>query len=265
MGWVTIFSFGLSLVAAAGISVAAARSKEDGRSFSVPVFVISAIVLYVILTPVFRELEAERQLAHYPFYKQIAKTDPATYNRIRNVVLDGVRTNRSGPETARQIAAILGQALPSRVSHASDEASITFATTMSQLLQKMSQTNPDACSYFSQADGSEAAAAPIDTRDEEQMMNAMAQLLESAVNRPQAAPDPEQGQALVLKMFVSLNKKYGSDTALLSGVAGSLEERKKVCEMSADLFREVTVMPKAEGSTALRYLLSKTTAERSAP
>ena len=267
MGWTTILSFGLSLAIAAAISFAIARSKEGDRSFSVPIFVVAVVILYSILAPAVSKWQAERQLEHYPFYKQIAKTDPATYKRIREVVLDAVQNHRPDAETARQIAAILGPALPGQISRASDDSVVAFAREMSQLLSQMSRTNPDACFYLLHPEKRATTTIPNDStyeKAEEQLLNAMAEILESAANHPQAVPDPEQSQALVQGMFASLRKKHGKDTALLSGAAGTSEERKKVCEMSAEVFREVTAMPKAEGSMALRSLLSKAAVEHSA-
>src|SRR6516164_2608367 len=82
-------------------SVALAKSKNDGRSFSVPIFVMAVIVLNTIAVRIGRKWQAEWQLQHTPLYQQIAKSEPATFQRIRQAVLDGVENHRTETETSR--------------------------------------------------------------------------------------------------------------------------------------------------------------------
>ena len=269
---VVLLAFGFSLAMATAISVALAKSKNDGRSFSVPIFVVAVIVLNTIAVRIGRKWQAEWQLQHTPLYQQIAKSDPATFQHIRQAVLDGVENHRTDTETSRRIAAILRRALTGRIPQASDDSVLAFAKTMNQVLAHMSYTNPDACFYLlhpeqneTETDNDNVLNDPEVERVEEQLLTAMAQMLESATNRPQAPPDPQQSQKLTQAMLAQLRLKYGKDTVLLSGAGVTGEKRKKVCEMSADLFQEVTAMPKIDGSMALRSLVSKTEAQHSTP
>ena len=265
-----LLAFGFSLTIAVAISVALAKSKNDGRSFSVPIFVVAVIVLNMIAAPIARKWQADWQLQHTPVYQQIAKSDPATFQSIRQAVLDGVENRRTESETNRRIAAIVGRTVRGRIPQASDDSVVAFAKTMSQFLAHMSYTDPDACFYLlhpeqNETDTDNALNDPEVERAEEQLVTAMAQMLESAANRPQAPPDPQQSQSIIQAMFAQLRLKYGKDTVLLSGAGVTAEKRKKVCEISADLFQQVTAMPKIDGSMALRYLVSKTEAQHSVP
>ena len=89
-----LLAFGFSLAMAVAISVALAKSKNDGRSFSVPIFVVAVIVPNMIAAPIARKWQADWQLQHTPVYQQIAKSDPATFQSIRQAVLDGVENRR---------------------------------------------------------------------------------------------------------------------------------------------------------------------------
>lgn len=261
-----LLEVGFSLVLAAVISVAIARTK--GRSFSVPVFVVGVIVLTVVAAPIGREWQVDWELQHTPLYQQIAKSDPATLQLIRQVIVEGLENRRSDAETRSRIAAILGRALPGRMPEASDDSVHSYAGAMSNFLGRMSHTDPDACFYLMHPEKGEVYATPNDPELEksgEQLLMAMGQMLESATNRPQPPPERQESQRLVQKMFASMRMKYGNDAELLRGGAVSAEERKKVCEMSADLFQKATEMPKKDGSMALRYLLFKTATQHNAP
>jgi len=261
MGASALISFGLSLAIAGLISFLIARSRKDDRSFSVPIFVIATIVVHGMLAPVALRWQAERQLEHYAFYKQIAKADPSTFERIKGVVLDGVRENRSEAETSAQIAAILGQALPRRVSHASDETALAFAGEMNQLLAQMSRTNPDACFYLLHPEKSGSGSVPnVDLgiqNAQEQLLNSMAQMLESATSHPQPEPDADRSQRLIQTIFASMNQKYGKDMALMRSAANNSWERKEACEMSSEMFREITDLPATDASMVIRYMFSE--------
>jgi len=261
MAIATLLALGVSLLLAALVSMAIARSAKQGRHSSVPIFVTAVIVFDIVLTPIARKSEAGWELQHNAFYRQVAKADPASYEKIRKILLDATERSQPSQETTRQIAVVLAQALPNHVSHASDDSVLAFAVSMNQTLAQLSGTDPDACFYSLHPEQGKAGQLPHDPdfeKVEEQSLTAMAQMLESASTHPQDPPDPERSRQLIQDILLSLRQTHGNDIAFLNGSAGNPEERKKVCQMTTELFQQLTALPKQDASMAIRYMFSRT-------
>jgi hypothetical protein len=78
----------------------------------------------------------------------------------------------------------------------------------------------------------------------------------SAAKKPQQVPDGMKSNELLQPILINLGKKYGSDLSILQGTARDSSERKKVCEMVTEMYREILARPPADASTVLRSLFS---------
>jgi len=258
----TLLAFMVSVGLAALISKAIAKSRNDGRTFSIPAFVLVFVVMFVIVSATVRVWRADWMLRQIPVYKALAVSDPTTYQSIRKVVIESETSHGSEAEMQKRIGAILSQTLPTKIPRASDESVLAFAGAMEQTLNQMSRLSPDSCYLLLHPEMGGTGNIPNNPdfeRNQQLVLSAMAQMVESASRQPQPPPDPDKGNQLTQTIFGALRAKYGNDVALLgNGVAITTVDRKKVCEMSADMFREIIQMPKADGSMTLRYLLTHT-------
>jgi len=257
MHWIVVVA--LSGALSAAVAHLIVRNKRERIVLGVAVSVVLFISLISSTKGLVDRWEVNTQMNDIPFYKTLSASDPATYQRVKGILLDGVRSGEPTEKTALRIADGLQEILPRYMPRASDDAVVAFATVMIHDLEELDRTNGDACYSFlyphKYADAG-LAAKYHGGNSEEKELDVLFQVVESAVKHPQPEPSPEASNKLLKPIQANLYQKYGRGLLLFQGVARDSAERKKVCDISLDMFQQIAALPKADASMVLRSLLS---------
>jgi hypothetical protein len=264
MDWIDVFAFAVSGGLGAAIARLIAGGKKDRRPLLIGItlvamFAIHAVAARVVLPGIY-QWEADRELRKIALYSEIAENDPQTYDKIRVILLAGMKAGGSSKEAAEtQGSAIIANTLPKYIATASDDSVNAFASIVLEEAEDLNRANPDACYQylFPGKSGSPALLASlVDNAKKEKNLRAMGDIVHSSTHNPQSPPDPKESAALLNSINTPLIKKYGSDLDLVRGTAKDTAERKKVCDITADFYRSILNMPPKKSSELLRYILS---------
>jgi hypothetical protein len=263
MDWIAVVIAAFSGAIAALIAQLAVGLKKERKSL----YIVIVVLIFTGLEsfgrsyvgPQLHAWEAERQIREIPFYKELSLHDPEAYQRIKTIVQEAVRSGDSQAKISQRIADVIGGIFPRYLPKASDDSVVAFASATVHLLENLDHANPDACyaSLFPHKYGEPGMAQKYtDLNTQERILDTMKDIVESAINNPQPEPDRNKSEELLHPIIETMAKKYGSDVTLLQGTARDSSERKKVCEMSSEMFEQIGSLPKADASMILRYLLS---------
>jgi len=255
----------LSVAVAAAVAHLIVRGKRE----RIGVGVVVSLALFLSLLSSMKRLmdhwDVNRQMNDIPFYKTLSVSDPAAYQRVKVILLEGVRSGEPTQKTALRIADALQEILPRYIPRASDDSVVAFANVMIHDLDELDRTNGDACygfMYPHKYAGAGLASEYLDSESRQKDLDVLFQVVETAAKHPQAEPSPEASDELLKPIETGLYQKYGKDLMLFQGVARDSAERKKVCDISLDMFQQIAALPKADASMVLRTLLSSGQAEQ---
>ena len=212
--------------------------------------------------PRIREWDAEREIRAMPFYHELSIHDPAAYEQVKTIVIEAVRSGDSKEKMGAKISDALVNILPKYLPKASDNSVVAYVNWTVLQLDALDHTNPDACYalMFPHKFGEPGFALKyIDPKSNEPAVAILQDVVSSAISNPQAEPDPAKSEEVLQQVLTPVVQKYGRDLSLLLGTPKDASERKKVCEMSSDLLREILALPKPDASLVFRYLLSAKT------
>src|SRR5271166_5628361 len=199
--------------------------------------------------PKIRVWELKREIRAMPFYKELAVYDPVTYQQVEALTIEATRGGEVKQKADLKIADQLIVILPRYLPNASDESVIAFARFTVTSMGGLDRSNPDACySYLYPHKSGEAGSATEYPSPEagDETLQLLENIILSAVKNPQQTPDGMKSNELLQPILINLGKKYGSDLSILQGRARDSSERKKVCEMVTEMYREILALTPAD-------------------
>ena len=234
MDWIGPVIAGFSGAIAAGITQLIVGFKRERKGPYLVVFALLFVGLEVTtksyVEPRIRAWEAIRELGKTPFYRELSEYDPPTYQRVKSVFLQAAQTGDSKKKTTLRVADVIGDVLPRYIPRASDDSVAAYVNWMSRDLDTLYRANPDACYAFLYPHkfGEPGLALKyLPSTNEDQDLQVLANIVESAIKNPQAEPDANKAEELLQPIFAGLAQKFGSDLSLLQATAKDSTERKK--------------------------------------
>jgi hypothetical protein len=264
MGWIGVVLAGASGLVAAVVAHLVVRNRGQRKGWYIAVFVLAFLLLRTVSTvyvvPRVREWETNRELRAIPFYRELATYDPALYQRVAAITADGLARGDSATEISGKITPILMAGLPKYMRNASDESMVEYLKFMVDSLDELGRTDPDDCYAFlfpAQAEQAGVAKKALSSGTEERALKMLDDVMLSAMKNPQAAADPAKADEILRPILINLKKSYGADLALVGGAARDAGERKKVCVMSDDMFKQISMLSAKDASLVFRDLLAE--------
>ena len=193
-------------------------------------------------------------------YNYLTENDPQIYAQIHGSVVEAVRNKESNDAMKARFAVISAEALSKYGGRASDSSVNAFTRLMVNEMDELDQTNPDLCyRYLFPAKSDALHLPPLNLSDEtnDQTLNAIAEVVRSAFQNPQAEPDSQKSEALMNSVTASLTTEFGSDLRLLQATANDKPQRHRVCQITSALYRHVLSLDSQDSSTVLRTLFWK--------
>jgi hypothetical protein len=263
MDWIGIFLAGFSGAVAALIAALAVGFRKERRGLSAPIaailFVCIKLFASAYVEPGIRVWDTKRVLRTMPFYSELATYDPEAYQKVESIVLEGVQHGDSQERATLKAADEIMTILPKHIAKASDESVIAFVRWLLASLDELSRANSDACySFLYPHKFGEAGLANkyLPPKSGEQSLKVLEAIILSAARTPQTLPDKRKADELMQPLITYLANKYGSDLKLVVGTAHDGRERKVVCEIDSELYKQILSLPSADASTVLRSLFS---------
>jgi hypothetical protein len=182
-------------------------------------------------------------------------------------VLEAIQ--RHHPEAATEIAAIRRETnpvlaqkrasdlaqryLPRHMPTTSDAAVVLFTSETTKLFESLAQRDPESCKALATGSGTSAS---FDTAAMKPALDAMAQIVDDSVDRPQPPPQPQRAQQLLAGVVERVYAKPGSDLAppqMLTQPA--TVPAAQLCRTMIAFYREILQLPPADASQVLRTLM----------
>jgi hypothetical protein len=176
--------------------------------------------------------------------------------------------SKGTPSTlASRISPIVAGLVPKYVGIASDQSVVDFIDVATRVVEELRRTHSDACYYFlfPHEVGATPSVEYLNQKIVQQMLDAMGQVVHSAVHEPQPVPDAAKAQVLLVTVLGRLQKEYGNELLLLQQKPTDATGRQNVCNMTVSLYKNVEDLPKGDASLLLRYLLSNQETGKTVP
>jgi hypothetical protein len=263
MDWISIVGAGLGAGLGALIAQLLVRPGKERKKFNVVSLLIGvASGLFVWTTfigPPIRVWETKREFRASPFFSELSVYDPTAYAKFESLYVEIVRNGATKQKASLGMGDELIRIVPKYMLKASDESVVAFGSWMVASLEELHGANSDACYSFlfpHKFGEAELVKANMSAQSGDKSLQVMQGIIVSALKNPQSAPDEKKVDELLQPIIRNLVGTYGSDLKLMSGTAMDGPERKKVCEMATEMYREILSLPPADASTVLRNMLS---------
>jgi hypothetical protein len=203
--------------------------------------------------------QTESELLKLPVYQAIKDYEPAVYAQIKQAILTAI-VNKSPKELMwSQTRPLLAAVIERRSKTASDEALQQLSTVIVDVVTTLHARGDVTCFQvlFPQAGPAIDIRGILGEDAAQRELAAQTAIIRSSATAPQPTP-LEADVAGVLKTVVApLQAKYTNvELAMLEKPGAAGVDKRKICEMTVDLYREVLKLPKQESGKLLRFMIS---------
>jgi hypothetical protein len=212
---------------------------------------------YKYVTPRVQAAIAGPSLDDEALFRTIRKHEPEMYARLEREYKAALK---AGDKDAFMQSAIseVGTLAQKHLPKASNKSVNDFMGHAVVQLKELQRKPGDACYRFLFPKVSGPADLSVLPKS---MVDANATYLEavlvSAIERPQEMPSESQSMQTLQPILMRLANSYGQDLQLLARPGGSGVERRRVCEISIDLYDQILALPADESANVLRFMITK--------
>ena len=266
MGWITIgVVFVCFIVAVIFAKLTVKKPTERQGPFAVVLFLCFFLLITLSNQYALPEIKIwkeqrnlESSLQDIAVYQLIAKSDPDTYKRITKEINKSLRNRESNEQIAVRIRRIINELVGKYLPRASDDAIFTYVSVMVQEISELIQLNPELAYEFLFPQKGGAVRQSFQLRPELQKadLDALAEVIRTGSTNPHIVKDFSEAKLLLEKVIADLYKVYGNDLALLQNPLAPGIYKKKYCNMTVALFKEIFKMPRPQSCLVLRYMFS---------
>ncbi|MCW2481082.1 hypothetical protein [Candidatus Symbiopectobacterium sp. NZEC135] len=269
MNWQHVFfSAAVALVAA---SVLALMRKKQwiGKTTGVVIFVAVIIGWNVIDTAYLmpnksRSLElqyAEASMAKLPIFQTIKQYAPDTYQTLKEKVVDAKAEGKDLQQAIDLVQADSSAFLLSRLYSAPDDKVITTLKVMLEQGENIQQQSDEACFkfFFPFVSGGVNPLTLNSTELIQRRMRADSELVAASYTSPRAADKPREDAAAaqaIQPVIQRLYGQYGADLQMIADPAAKQVDRKKVCDITLQLYRHILALPPQQAAAVIRSVLT---------
>jgi len=201
--------------------------------------------------------EAEENLLNQPDYAAMKKHEPEAYQQMMAILRDGLKAGNSVADIQVAARSVLTGLLEKRMPVAGDAAVVDYMKVSMRELREIHAGGDDACYTFLNP----ASGKPFDVTKRVSSVTmeadgrALAAVIESAATAPQPRVNLAEHEVSFVKVVEKLQAKYGDDLAMLDKPQTTPTAKRRVCEMTADLYDDIFAMPSDQAGKLIRALL----------
>lgn len=199
----------------------------------------------------------EENLLKQPAYAAMKKHEPEAYQRIMDILQEGLKADK--PVADIQVAArsVLSDLIEKRIPVADDAVVVDYMKVSMRELREIHAGSDDACYTFLNPTSGKPfdVTKRVSSATMEADGRALAAVIESAATAPQPRVNLAEYEVSFVKVVEKLQAKYGDDLAMLDKLQTALPAKRRVCEMTADLYDEIFAMPPDQAGKITRAML----------
>jgi hypothetical protein len=203
----------------------------------------------------------EAGLLQVPTLAAIKRAEPETYAKILGAVIDAIKLGKSQTELNAVTLPFVADVAKKYIPVASDAAVIEMTKVLVAEMDAISSIDPVACYRFINPRAGEPSVSLADYISRElnnRDIAASAAVIETGSIKPQRIPAEAEVSGLMNTVVLSLSRKYkADDIAALSDLNSSKVDRRKVCGIASDLYREVLALRTPDQARLLRYMFAQ--------
>ncbi len=206
-----------------------------------------------------REQEIVERLLENPAYREIRRSTPQTYERIRAIARDGVHKRQSEKTIAARLRPLIAQLVSDHIPRASDDAVVDFARVVVREIEELTRKNPILCYQllFPNRYGSPNLWNHLGEATLQDHLAALAGLIRTAAPRSLPGPEEMRQKALLERVYAKVREKHGDDVLLLEDPHAPSVDKEKVCTVVAAIYRQILDMPGTQKGALLREMFSR--------
>jgi hypothetical protein len=220
--------------------------------------IIGQFVGYKYVRPHVQSAMAGPSLADIPLYRAIKKYEPAMYERLDTSFKTAVR---EGNQTVFMQSAMaeVAQLAQKNMASASNDSVHGFMKHAVVQLKELQRKPGDACFrfLFPQVSGPAELSNLLPQDMIEKNLTYLEAILVSAKEKPQQPPNESESMQKLQPILVHMSQTYGQDMGMLANPASPNIDRRRVCEISVELYDQILMLPKDDGADVLRFMISK--------
>lgn len=263
MNWVAIaIGAGAGVVAvllSAGIMRLLGRPNSKGANVLYIVIFAAALTLgREFVEPRIQAQRVESALLDMPVYRALQQHEPKAYGRIRSAIEDGIANKLPQEQMWAATRPVVAEVTARRLPHASDDVLVKFGEHVVLTTTLLHSKGGNVCfSYINPASG-EALDFTVLLGKEvaQQELNLVADLVVSAAGKTRSAVTEAEATPDLEAVIGKLLSKYSQeDLAALQNPNSPNVDKRKYCQLIADLYKEAITLPTPRNGQLLRYLM----------
>jgi hypothetical protein len=222
--------------------------KRTGQIAILLLLPVSQVFNREVVTPMARAWSAEREILGMSLYQALREVDPATHATLLKDIKAAVQQRRANPDA---MAALQAQ-IPKFLARSSDEAVLgLYRYTVRQLSELNQKAPADACwSAMFQGRGGKH----LTPETQKAGLDAMEAVIRSSAARTEPVEvDVQAAEALLTSIMQSVAAR-SPDAAILAEPQAPNADKKRICELSIEVFEEALRRRPPEAAVVLRFM-----------
>jgi hypothetical protein len=240
--------------------------RKLGRQIAVVRYLVFAVVFGLALfvsreyvQPQVVATQMETELLKLPVYQALQEHEPAVYAQIAQAMRIAVANKTPNEVIWAQTRPLISGVIGRRAKTASDDAVRQLASVVVDEVSKLHARGDTTCyeMLFPQARPPIDMLALLGEEAAQLELAAQTAIIGSSATAPQPTPTEADIAESLQNVVAALQTKYtDADIAALQNPGAAGVNKRKVCEMSADLYREVLKLPAQDSGKVLRFMMS---------
>lgn len=234
------------------------REAKGARILHTIVFVVALALAREFVEPRIQAQRVEAALLEVPAYQALQRHEPEAYEKMRTLMEEGIARKMPKEEIWSATRGVVSQVVAKRLPHASDDALLHFSQHFVTTVTRLHDQGGTACfSYLNPAPGEALDFdALLGKEFAQQELHLVAEVVSSAAGSERTPVPEAEVQRDIETVIQKLFAKYGEEgMAALRNPNSPQVDKRRVCEVLADLHREATALPSPRNARLVRYLL----------
>jgi len=204
----------------------------------------------------------EEEILDSPLFSALSKHDPANYDRVRDVLIEGIQEGRAMINIQNDIRSILiTDLLPIYLVNAPDNAIVNYMHTQLNEIAYLANINPKSCAYlvFPQLADSLPdlqRILPADMQSDD--IDALAEVIVGALTNPHSCSYTTQVESDLESVITNLNHRDPMLLEIIAYPSLYLNDPSSLCTAAHTMYSEILDLPSSSRQGALlRYMFSE--------
>lgn len=249
------------------------------------VLVVAGFITKLVVLPMLLARSADHELAKIPAGRLIARWEPAAYARMKATMVESLRHHESTAQAQGRVRALVSEIAKPYMKTASDEALIEYFRVTIDEMRQMTAKDPSVAFDVLGGRTDIDVGQYIDEQTQNRDAAALAGIISTGVAKEAGYQDAPRATELTRKVVASMRADFGADAELPSQIvrrtpeqwrefaaAGRPEDpyeaalishglvtrpdKRRVCEMTLELYNRILALRADQAAQVLRLMLA---------